>query len=87
MNFQDNRVFAAMVKNRPTIAQVPAINKRILAQKIGTNAFFFLGLTTIGTLILYKYFMDASSLYVVKTRKSFSFESDPYSGKVKCSYA
>ena len=84
-NFQDNSRFITMIKNRPALSMIPPINKRIIAQRIGISGFILFGITSLLTLISYEYFVDASSLYLVKTKKAFSFESDPYTGKVKCS--
>ena len=85
-NFQDNSKFINMIKNRPELTAIPAANKRILAQKVGITGFIMFGLVSLSSLLAYKYFVDASSLHLVKTRKAFTFESDPYTGKVKCSY-
>lgn len=85
-SFQDNSRYVAMIKNRPSLTLIPAANKRILAQRYGVQGFILLSLASAASIIGYKYFLDVSSLYVVKTKKSFSFESDPYSGKVKCNF-
>lgn len=85
-SFQDNSVFVTMIKNRPNLSIVPPINKRILAQKWGITTAIMLGLTSYLSIVAYKYFLDFSSLYVVKTKKAFTFETDPFSGKVKCNY-
>jgi len=82
--FQDNSPFVTMVKNRPSVSIVPPVNKRIIAQRWGAQAFIVFSLASALSIISYKYFLDASSLHVVKTKKAFSFESDPFSGKVKC---
>lgn len=84
--FQDNSVFATMIKNRPSVSVVPPINKRILAQKWGITAVIMVGVTSYLSIVATKFFLDFSSLYVVKTKKAFTFETDPFSGKVKCSY-
>ncbi len=84
--FQDNSTFVTMIKNRPSISVVPSVNKRILAQRWGITGAILFGVTSSLSLIAYKYFLDVSSLYVVKTKKAFTFESDPLSGKVKCNY-
>jgi hypothetical protein len=44
------------------------------------------GIASFGAIVLYKYFVENSSLYLIKTTKKFNFESDPYTGKVKCTY-
>jgi hypothetical protein len=85
-SFQDNSRFVTMVNNRPNLSIIPPVNKRILAQKWGVQGFILFSITSVISLIGYKYFLDVSSLYVNKTKKSFSFESDPYSGKVKCNF-
>lgn len=85
-SFQDNSLFVTMIKNRPSATLVPSVNKRILAQKWGVQGLILAGITSYVCIVGYKYFTDVSSLYLVKTKKSFSFESDAYSGKVKCNY-
>jgi hypothetical protein len=85
-SFQDNSKYVTMIKNRPSISLIPEANKRIMAQRLGSQC--LIGFTLVSTLSLigYKYFLETSSLYVNKTKKAFSFESDPYSGTVKCTY-
>jgi hypothetical protein len=84
--FQDNSIFANMIKNRPSLSIVPPVNKRILAQKWGITAVIMVGITSYLSIVATKFFLDFSSLYVVKTKKAFTFETDPFSGKVKCNY-
>lgn len=85
-SFQDSAPFMYMIKNKPSLSLIPAVNKRILAQRWGITGAIFIGYTSIFSLVVYKYFLDVASLELVKTKKSFSFESDPFSGKVKCNY-
>jgi len=85
-SFQDNSRFVTMIKNRPSVSLVPSINKRILAQRWGIQGLILAGITSYACIVGYKYSTDLLSLYLVKTKKSFSFESDAYSGKVKCNY-
>ncbi len=85
-SFQDNSKYVTMVNNRPSVSIVPQANKRIMAQRWGSQAFILFSLVSSLSLIGYKYFLDTSSLYVNKTKKAFSFETDPYTGTVKCSY-
>lgn len=85
-SFQDSAPFIKMIKNRPSISIVPSINKRILAQRYGITGAIFIGWTAVFSFIAYKYFLDVASLELVKTKKQFSFESDPFTGKVKCNY-
>jgi hypothetical protein len=75
-----------MVKNRPPASILPPVNKRLIAQYIGRNV-FALGALGFGSLIfLYKFYINANSLPFLKSRKSYSFQADPYSGKVSCNY-
>lgn len=85
-SFQDNKPFMSMIKNRPSLSIIPPINKRIVAQKWAVSGAILLGLTTYFYIVGSKFFLDASSLYVTKTKKAFTFESDPITGKVKCNY-
>lgn len=75
-----------MIKNRPSLALVPQINKVVLGRRFALNIFAFTSFATISSLIIYKWFSNEMSLSLLKTKKSFTFEADPYSGKVKCSY-
>lgn len=75
-----------MIKNRPPLSSVPPINKKILSQYFARNLFFQTALFLTGTIFLYKFYANVNSAPLLKTRKSFSFESDPYSGKVSCSF-
>ena len=46
-NFQDNSKFISMIKNRPELAAIPAVNKRIIAQKVGITGFIMFGLVSV----------------------------------------
>jgi hypothetical protein len=72
-NFQDNRPFVAMINNRPSLSIIPSVNKRILAQKWGIQGMAYFSIASILSIIGYKYLLDASSLYVVKSKKAFTF--------------
>jgi hypothetical protein len=85
-NFQDNTKYVEMIRTRPALNLIPTANKRILGQRVGITGAILFGLTSTISLLLYKYYLDGSSLYLIKTEKKFNFESDPYSGKVKCNY-
>lgn len=75
-----------MIKNRPPLSSVPPINKRILGQHLARNIFFQTACLLTGTIFLYKFYANINSAPLLKTRKSFSFEADPFSGKVSCSF-
>ena len=84
--FQDNSKYFNMIKNKPSLSLIPEANKRLLAQGLGIRVAILSGIGFFGSTVLYKYFIDNTSLYLTKTKKEFSFESDPYTGKVKCDY-
>ena len=84
MNVQDNSKFEQMVRNRPS-ATLP-VNKRLVAQYYGRSAFAGVSFALISGIFIYKLILNANSGPFLKNRKSFSFESDPYSGKVRCNY-
>lgn len=86
MNIQDNSKFEQMVKNRPSASVLPSINKRLLAQYLGRSSFSVASFALIGGIFLYKFALNANSGPFLKSRKSFNFESDPYSGKVRCTH-
>lgn len=84
--FQDNSKYFNMINNKPSLSLIPQANKRLLAQGLGIRVAILSGIGSFASIVLYKYFIDNSSLYLTKTKKEFSFESDLYSGKVKCNY-
>jgi hypothetical protein len=86
MNIPDNSKFEKMVNNRPPLSILPQVNKRIVAQYLARNVYLKVAFFLTGSIFLYKFYVNANSAPFVKTRKSFSFEADPYSGKVSCSY-
>lgn len=86
MNIPDQTKYEQMVKNRPPASILPTINKRLIGQRLartvyGSTAFFLFG-----SFLLYKFWLNAQSGPWLKTRKSFHFESDPYSGKIRCNF-
>jgi hypothetical protein len=86
MNIPDNTKFENMVRNRPPLSILPAINKRILSQSLARSIFAVSAFGIASTIFVYKLFINANSAPFLKTRKAFSFEVDPYSGKVNCNY-
>ena len=86
MNITDNSKFEQMIKNRPSSSLLPAVNKRLVSQYLARSTFAggcFLVLTGV---FVYKFALNANSGPFLKSRRSFSFESDPYSGKVRCDH-
>lgn len=86
MNIPDNSKFEKMVRNRPPLSILPTINKRVVSQYLARNLFFQTAFFLTGAIFLYKFYVNANSAPFIKSRKSFSFEADPYSGKVSCAY-
>lgn len=86
MNIPDNSKLEQMVKNHPPAGILPAVNKRLLAQYFGRNVFGVTAFAALGWIFLYKLDLNLNSGPVLKSRKSYSFEGDPFSGKVRCSY-
>ena len=86
MNIPDNTKYENMVKNRPPLSILPQPNKRIVAQYLARNLYFKVAFFLTGSIFLYKFYVNANSAPFVKSRKSFSFEADPYTGKVSCSF-
>jgi len=87
MNIPDNSKFETMVKNRPSLDILPSINKRILGQYHARNLYLNTTVALISGLFLYKFWINTNSTPFVKSRKSFSFQSDPYSNKVSCNFS
>lgn len=86
MNIPDNSKFEKMVSNRPPASILPAINKRLISQRIARTAFSVGVVGLLGSIYLYKFWVNANSGPFLKTRKAFRFDVDPYSGKVRCDY-
>lgn len=84
MNIPDNSKFEKMVRNRPPLSILPTVNKRIVSQFLARNIYFQTAFLLTGSIFLYKFYVNANSAPFVDTRTSFSFESDPYTGKVSC---
>jgi hypothetical protein len=86
MNIPDNTKFENMVKNRPPVSILPAINKRLISQRILRMGFTFSAVALLGSIYLYKFWLNANSSPFIKTRKTFRFDADPYSGKIRCNF-
>jgi hypothetical protein len=86
MNIPDNSKFESMVSNRPPLSVAPAVNKRLISQYFGRNLYFFTAAGLFGFIFLQKFWINANSGPYTKSRKAYSFESDPYSGKVSCKF-
>lgn len=84
MNIQDNSKFEHMVRNRPPASILPSVNKRLLGQYLGRSTFTGISFVLIGSLFIYKFALNNNSAPFLKSRRSFNFEADPYSGKVRC---
>ena len=86
MNIPDNSKFEQMVKNRPPQNILPPVNKRLIAQYFGRNIYFVSAFGLFGLIFLHKFYLNANSGPYIKSRKAYTFESDPYSGKVSCNF-
>ena len=86
MNIPDNSKFEQMVKNRPSASILPSINKRLLSQFLGRSSFATASFVLFGGIFIYKFMLNANSGPFLKSRQSFNFEADPYSGKVRCTH-
>jgi len=85
-NIPDNSKFEAMVKNRPSLSIIPSVNKRIISQYIGRNIFTLSAIFVLGITLTNKFWNSTFPDRYLKTKKSYNFEFDPYSGKVSCIY-
>ena len=86
MNIPDNSKFERMVSNRPPLSIAPPANKRLISQYFGRNVYFLTSAGLLGFIFLHKFFININSAPYTKSRKAFSFECDPYSGKVSCNF-
>jgi hypothetical protein len=75
-----------MIKNRPALSTLPKVNNSVMGQQLGFKAGISAGLFGFAAILIYKIYLNNFSLELYKTKKQFAFESDPYSGKVRCSY-
>jgi len=86
MNIPDNSKFEQMVKNRPPQSILPPVNKRLISQYFARNIYFGITFGLLGLTFLQKFWLNANSGPFIKSRKAYTFESDPYSGKVSCNF-
>lgn len=82
----DNSRFRSMLKNQPHINDLPQVNKRILAGNWGKNIFIVGSIGMFGYYMITKMAMNYRANGYFEERKSFVFESDPYTQKVRCQY-
>jgi hypothetical protein len=75
-----------MIKNRPSLSLIPNPNKRLISQYLARNLFTGGAVLLTSFVLLYKFFVNANSAPFLKTRKSFNFQADPYTGKVNCTF-
>jgi hypothetical protein len=75
-----------MIKNRPNASILPHPNRRILAELLGMRTFTFFSFAAFlgGVLLLHTREQLSHKLY--NTRKVFKFKTDPYSGKINCTF-
>ena len=86
MNIPDNAKFERMVQNRPPVSILPAVNRRLLAQYKARTIFAVGAFSLLGLILMHKFFLNANSRPFLKSRKTFRWESDPYTGQVRCTY-
>ena len=86
MNITDNSKFEKMIKNRPSTALLPSVNKRLVSQYLARSTFAGVSFVILSGVFVYKFVLNANSGPFLKSRRSFTFESDPYSGKVRCDH-
>lgn len=86
MNIPDHTKFENMMKNRPPVSILPDINKRLISQRIVRMGFTVSAVALLGSIFVYKFWLNANSGLFLKTRKAFRFDVDPYSGKVRCNF-
>lgn len=82
----DNSKYKQMIANRPTLSLIPSIKPKVYGQYLGINWYSFIIFASFLGIAAYKQTNDLTSLRTYNTRKNFSFEADPYSSKVSCSY-
>ena len=86
MNIPDHTKYEQMIKNRPPLSAIPFSNKRLVSQYITRSLFTTAAVgLTIG-ILFYKFALSSNTALFVNSRKSFRFESDPYTEKVSCTY-
>ena len=85
-NIPDNSKYERMIKNRPNLSIVPKPNKRLISQMVGRSLFINAAFMSAFSILVFKGIVNFNSLPFMKTRKNFVFETDPYSGEIKCKY-
>ena len=86
MNIPDNAKFERMVQNRPPASILPSVNKRLISQYKARTLFAVGAFATLASVLMYKFFLNANSKPFLKSRKSYRWEVDPYTGQIKCNY-
>ena len=86
MSLPDNSKFEKLVRNRPPLSVLPPPNKRLVSQFLARSLFTTTSFILCGSIFLYKFYINANSEPILKTRKEFSFEADPYSSQVSCNH-
>lgn len=83
----DNSKFRRMITNRPALSLIPSARPKVFAQYLGMNWFISLSFIAVAGIFFF-HLNERLKLPVepTKTTKKFAFESDPYSGKVHCTY-
>jgi hypothetical protein len=75
-----------MISSRPNPALIPHANRRILSELLGTRVFTSCIFAAFLGSVLLLQMREHLSFKLYKTQKTFTFKSDPYSGKVNCTY-
>lgn len=73
MNIQDNSKFEKMVRNRPPASILPSANKRLVAQYLGRSVFAATAFAALGSVLLYKFWLNAHSAPFLKSKPEFKF--------------
>jgi len=84
--FTDETKYWEMLRNRPNPSIIPSPNRRLLAQRIGSNTLINLALIGILLGLTVTQAKELFSWKLNPTRKVFEFKSDPMTGAVSCTY-
>ena len=82
----DNSKYKQMIANRPLLSILPSVKPKVYSQYLGLNWYALIVVSSILGIAAYKQSNDLTSMKTYNTRKNFSFEADPYSSKVSCSF-
>jgi hypothetical protein len=86
IGYIDNSKYKEMIRKRPALNLLAKPNTRVLTNALGMNVFVTFVAVSIFGIVLYKQMLGLNATYIFDQRKQFTFEVDPFSNKVHCTW-